>query len=44
MSHQPQGLALVPVVFGGDEGPIVDTWWQIETGARDDRPAPGVLH
>jgi acetyl-CoA synthetase len=25
----------------GGNCPIVDTWWQTETGLMDDRPAPG---
>ncbi|HUR75321.1 MAG TPA: acetate--CoA ligase [Sporichthya sp.] len=29
-------------VIGGDEAPIVDTWWQTETGAIMISPLPGV--
>ena len=28
-------------VIGGDHAPIVDTWWQTETGAHHDQPAAG---
>ena len=31
-------------VIGGDEAPIVDTWWQTETGAMMIAPLPGVTH
>ena len=30
------------MVFGGDATPIVDTWWQTETGAAMISPLPGV--
>ena len=29
-------------MFGGDDTPIVDTWWQTETGAAMISPLPGV--
>ncbi len=29
-------------VIGGDEAPIVDTWWQTETGAHMISPLPGL--
>ncbi|MEI7778855.1 MAG: acetate--CoA ligase [Actinomycetes bacterium] len=31
-------------VIGGDSCPIVDTWWQTETGAIMISPLPGVTH
>ncbi|MEV0683822.1 acetate--CoA ligase [Nocardia sp. NPDC050378] len=31
-------------VFGADKTPIVDTWWQTETGAIMISPLPGVTH
>jgi acetyl-CoA synthetase len=31
-------------VIGGDHCPIVDTWWQTETGAIMISPLPGVTH
>ncbi len=31
-------------VIGGDTAPIVDTWWQTETGAMMIAPLPGVTH
>jgi acetyl-CoA synthetase len=31
-------------VIGGDECPIVDTWWQTETGGIMISPLPGVTH
>ncbi|WP_153395945.1 acetate--CoA ligase [Ornithinicoccus halotolerans] len=31
-------------VIGGDRTPIVDTWWQTETGAIMVSPLPGVTH
>jgi len=31
-------------VVGGDRCPIVDTWWQTETGAIVISPVPGVTH
>ncbi|MHA3704693.1 acetate--CoA ligase [Jatrophihabitans sp. YIM 134969] len=31
-------------VIGGDKAPIVDTWWQTETGAMMIAPLPGVTH
>ena len=31
-------------VIGGDRCPIVDTWWQTETGAMMISPLPGVTH
>ncbi len=31
-------------VIGGDRCPIVDTWWQTETGAIMISPLPGVTH
>ena len=30
-------------VIGGDQAPIVDTWWQTETGAIMISPLPGVI-
>ncbi|WP_235683739.1 acetate--CoA ligase [Mycolicibacterium fluoranthenivorans] len=30
--------------FGGNQTPIVDTWWQTETGAAMISPLPGVTH
>jgi acetyl-CoA synthetase len=29
-------------VFGGNRTPVVDTWWQTETGAAMIAPLPGV--
>jgi acetyl-CoA synthetase len=31
-------------VIGGDRTPVVDTWWQTETGAIMISPLPGVTH
>ena len=30
--------------IGGERCPVVDTWWQTETGAHHDRPPPGYHH
>ena len=38
-ADQPRGVDVVPRVIGGDRAPIVDTWWQTETGAHHDQPA-----
>jgi acetyl-CoA synthetase len=32
---------VVPHVIGGDRCPIVDTWWQTETGGIMITPCPG---
>ena len=40
---QPRGVDLVPrAASGGGEAPVVDTWWQSETGAAIIAPLPGV--
>ncbi|OBF42287.1 acetate--CoA ligase [Mycobacterium sp. ACS1612] len=38
----PEAWRWYRLVFGGDETPIVDTWWQTETGAAMISPLPGV--
>ena len=38
-AHQPRSVALVRDVIGGNKAPIVDTWWQTETGAIMISPA-----
>ncbi|MFM7599241.1 MAG: acetate--CoA ligase [Actinomycetota bacterium] len=38
----PEAWMWYRVVIGGDECPIVDTWWQTETGAIMISPLPGV--
>ena len=40
-AHQPRGLDVVPHHIGGGRCPIVDTWWQTETGAIMISPLPG---
>ena len=42
-ADQPEGLALVPKVVGGERCPIVDTWWQTETGAIMITTLPALL-
>jgi acetyl-CoA synthetase len=38
----PEAWRWYRTVFGGDKTPIVDTWWQTETGAIMISPLPGV--
>ena len=38
----PEAWRWYRLVFGGDAAPIVDTWWQTETGAVMISPLPGV--
>ena len=38
----PEAWRWYRLVFGGDQAPIVDTWWQTETGAAMISPLPGV--
>jgi acetyl-CoA synthetase len=38
----PEAWRWYRTVFGGDAVPIVDTWWQTETGAAMISPLPGV--
>ena len=38
----PEAWRWYRAVFGGDKTPIVDTWWQTETGAAMISPLPGV--
>ena len=38
----PEAWRWYRLVFGGDDTPIVDTWWQTETGAAMISPLPGV--
>jgi acetyl-CoA synthetase len=38
----PQAWLWYRKVIGGDSAPIVDTWWQTETGAAMISPLPGV--
>ncbi|MGY4709781.1 acetate--CoA ligase [Mycolicibacterium sp. CBM1] len=38
----PEAWRWYRLVFGGDAAPIVDTWWQTETGAAMISPLPGV--
>ena len=38
----PEAWRWYRLVFGGDATPIVDTWWQTETGAAMIAPLPGV--
>jgi len=38
----PEAWRWYRLVFGGDAVPIVDTWWQTETGAAMIAPLPGV--
>ena len=38
----PEAWRWYRLVFGADETPIVDTWWQTETGAAMISPLPGV--
>jgi acetyl-CoA synthetase len=38
----PEAWRWYRLVFGADETPIVDTWWQTETGAIMISPLPGV--
>ncbi len=38
----PEAWRWYRTVFGGDRTPIVDTWWQTETGAAMICPLPGV--
>jgi acetyl-CoA synthetase len=39
----PQGVELVPRVVGEGRCPIVDTWWQTETGGILISPLPGAV-
>ncbi|GJF10531.1 hypothetical protein NGTWS1803_17410 [Mycolicibacterium cyprinidarum] len=38
----PEAWRWYRLVFGGDKTPVVDTWWQTETGAAMISPLPGV--
>jgi acetyl-CoA synthetase len=38
----PEAWRWYRMAFGGDRTPIVDTWWQTETGAAMISPLPGV--
>ena len=40
----PEAWRWYRLVFGGDAAPIVDTWWQTETGAAMISPLPGVTN
>jgi acetyl-CoA synthetase len=40
----PEAWRWYRTVFGADTTPIVDTWWQTETGAAMISPLPGVTH
>ena len=40
-ADQPRGLALVLRVIGKGRCPIMDTWWQTETGMFMITPLPG---
>jgi acetyl-CoA synthetase len=41
-AHQPRGLDLVPHPHRRENCPIVDTWWQTETGGILITPLPGI--
>ena len=41
-ADQPRSLDVVPPHIGGDRCPIVDTWWQTETGGILITPLPGI--
>ena len=41
-SINPEAWMWYRKVIGGDKTPIVDTWWQTETGAQMVAPLPGV--
>ena len=38
----PEAWMWYRAVIGGDRGPVVDTWWQTETGGIMIAPLPGV--
>jgi acetyl-CoA synthetase len=40
----PEAYVWYRNVIGGDRTPVVDTWWQTETGAMMISPLPGVTH
>ncbi|GAA5141579.1 acetate--CoA ligase [Nocardioides marinquilinus] len=40
----PEAYVWYRHVIGGDRTPVVDTWWQTETGAIMISPLPGVTH
>ncbi|WP_017933284.1 acetate--CoA ligase [Nocardioides sp. Iso805N] len=40
----PEAYVWYRHVIGGDRTPVVDTWWQTETGAMMISPLPGVTH
>jgi len=40
----PEAYVWYRQVIGGDRTPVVDTWWQTETGAIMISPLPGVTH
>ncbi|WP_372440888.1 acetate--CoA ligase [Mycolicibacterium mengxianglii] len=40
----PEAWRWYRLIFGADKTPIVDTWWQTETGAAMISPLPGVTH
>ena len=44
-AHQPRGVDVVPAsTSAAARCPVVDTWWQTETGAHHDQPAARVHH
>jgi acetyl-CoA synthetase len=40
----PEAYVWYRNVIGGDRTPVVDTWWQTETGSMMISPLPGVTH
>jgi acetyl-CoA synthetase len=40
----PEAWRWYRTVFGADKTPVVDTWWQTETGSIMISPLPGVTH
>jgi len=40
----PEAYVWYRTYIGGDRTPVVDTWWQTETGALMISPLPGVTH
>ncbi|MFS0885877.1 acetate--CoA ligase [Aeromicrobium sp. 179-A 4D2 NHS] len=43
-SINPEAYVWYRSEIGGDRTPVVDTWWQTETGAHMLSPLPGVTH
>jgi acetyl-CoA synthetase len=43
-SINPEAYVWYRTNIGGDRTPVVDTWWQTETGALMISPLPGVTH